>query len=192
MYISYNCSKLIMLQLCNMAEKNDVRLTVKLRSDMQSILMSQWLMDFNSLTHESGGTNRMTSDLSETVTRRSVDSVADSLQDLQAAICDKISCMRHFALKVLSDALLTSRRGNKAFPPPSPPCNVVPLFELLIENNKHPNFEWRGGGGVWILLFSVVAIFEYSVSTNLSLSHCLRHHLLIEGETDWLTEWLTD
>ena len=46
-----------MLQLCNwvMAEKNDVRLTVKLRSDMQSTLMSQWLMDFNSLTHESGG-----------------------------------------------------------------------------------------------------------------------------------------
>ena len=42
-----------MLQLCNMAEKNDVRLTVK--SDMQSTLMSQWLMDFNSLTHESGG-----------------------------------------------------------------------------------------------------------------------------------------
>ena len=33
-----------MLQLCNMAEKNDVRLTVK--SDMQSTLMSQWLMDF--------------------------------------------------------------------------------------------------------------------------------------------------
>ena len=44
-----------MLQLCNMAEKNDVRLTVKLRSDMQSTLMSQWLMEFNSLTHESGG-----------------------------------------------------------------------------------------------------------------------------------------
>ena len=45
-----------MLQLCNMAEKNDVRLTVKLRSDMQSTLMSQWLMDFNySLMHESGG-----------------------------------------------------------------------------------------------------------------------------------------
>ena len=144
----------------------------------------------------------MISDLSETVTSRSVDSVADSLQDLQAAICDKISCMRHFALKGLSDSLLTSRRGNKTFPPPSPPCNVVPLFELLMENNKHPNFEWRGGGGggVWILLFSVIAIFEYSVSTNLSLSHCLRHdklthrlnHLLIEGETDWLTEWLTD
>ena len=34
----------------------------------------------------------------------------------------------------------------KLFPPPSPQCNVVPLFELPIENNKYPNFEWRGGG----------------------------------------------
>ena len=78
-----------MSQLCNMAEKNDVRLTVKLRSDMQSTLMSQGLMDF--FNAWVWGTNRMTSDLSETVTSRSVDSVADSLQDLQAAIGDKIS-----------------------------------------------------------------------------------------------------
>ena len=42
--------------------------------------------------------------------------------------------------------LLTSKGGNIAFPPPSPPCNVVPMFELPIENNKHPNFEWRGQG----------------------------------------------
>ena len=33
-----------------------------------------------------------------------------------------------------------------SFPSPSPPCNVVPLFWLPIENNKHPNFEWRGQG----------------------------------------------
>ena len=78
-----------MLQLCNMAEKYDVRLTVKLRSDIQSTLMSQWLMDF--FNAWVWGTNRMTSDLSETVTSRSVDSVADSLQDLEAAIGDKIS-----------------------------------------------------------------------------------------------------
>ena len=25
------------------------------------------------------------------------------------------------------------------FSPPSPPSNVVPMFELPIENNKHPN-----------------------------------------------------
>ena len=29
----------------------------------------------------------------------------------------------------------------------SSPCSVVPLFELPVENNKHPNFEWRGGEG---------------------------------------------
>ena len=52
--------------------------------------------------------------------------------------------LSHFALKGLSDVLLTSKAENKAFPPPFPPCNVVPLFEPPIENNKHPNFEWRG------------------------------------------------
>ena len=77
-----------MLQLCNMAEKNDMRLTVTLRSEMQSTLMSQWLTDF--FNAWVWGTNKMTSDLSETVISRSVDSVADSLQDLQAAIGDKI------------------------------------------------------------------------------------------------------
>ena len=46
----------------------------------------------------------------------------------------------------LFKVLLTSKGGNIAFPPPSPPCNVVPMFELPIENNKHPNFEWRGQG----------------------------------------------
>ena len=79
-----------MLQLCNMAEKNDVRLTVELRSDMQSTLMSQWLMDF--FNPWVWGANRMTSDLSEKVMSRSVHSVSDSLQDLQAAVGDKITC----------------------------------------------------------------------------------------------------
>ena len=36
---------------------------------------------------------------------------------------------------------------SKAFSPSPPPCNVVPLYELpLAENEKHPNFEWRGEG----------------------------------------------
>ena len=48
--------------------------------------------------------------------------------------------------KGVPDVLLTSKGQNKGFPPPSPPCNVVLLFELPIENNKHPNFEWMGGG----------------------------------------------
>ena len=54
--------------------------------------------------------------------------------------------LRHLALKGLSDIFLTSKEKNIAFPPPSPPFNVVPLFELPLENNKHPNFEWRGQG----------------------------------------------
>ena len=76
--------------------------------------------------------------------------------------------LRHFAKMGLFDILMTSKGENKAFPPPSPPCNVVPLFKLPIENHKHPNFEWRGGGGVWILLFSEVTLFECNVSTTLS------------------------
>ena len=42
-----------------------------------------------------------------------------------------------------------------AFPLPSPPCNVVPMFELP--------------GGVQILLFFEVTEFEYNVSTILLL-----------------------
>ena len=54
-----------MLKLCNVAEKSDIIVTVKLRSDMQSTLMSQWLTDFfNAWVWE---TDRMTSYLSEIV-----------------------------------------------------------------------------------------------------------------------------
>ena len=55
-----------------------------------------------------------------------------------------------------------------AFPPPSPPCNVVPLFELPLENKKHPNFEWRGHGRGVDSYVSEVTLFEYNVSTILS------------------------
>ena len=54
------------------------------------------------------------------------------------------------------------------FPPPSPPCNVVPLFELPLENKKHPNFEWRGQGRGVDSYVSEVTLFEYNVSTILS------------------------
>ena len=57
--------------------------------------------------------------------------------------------------------------------PPSPLCNFVLVFEIPIENNKHPNFEWRGGGGVWILLFSEVTLLE---------SRC---RLKMKGDFDW-------
>ena len=73
------------------------------------------------------------------------------------------SKLRHIALKGLSVVLPTSKGEIKAFPPPFPPFNVVLLFELLVENNKHTNFEWRGGEGkeVQFVLFSEVALFEY-------------------------------
>ena len=56
---------------------------------------------------------------------------------------------------------------NKAFPPPSPPCNVVLLLTLPVENNKIPQLwmdERDGGRGGWIVLFSEVTLFEYTVS----------------------------
>ena len=39
-----------------------------------------------------------------------------------------------------SDFLLLSQGGNKVFPP-HPLHAAVLLFELPVENNKHPNFE---------------------------------------------------
>ena len=66
--------------------------------------------------------------------------------------------MRRFAQKGLSDVFL---KGKIKLSLPHPPCNVVLLFELPVENNKHTNFEWKGGGGVWIVLLSEVTLFDY-------------------------------
>ena len=76
--------------------------------------------------------------------------------------------LRHFALNGLFDVFRTSKGEKIAFPPPSPPCNVVPLFELPLENKKHPNFEWRGQGRGVDSYVSEVTLFEYNVSTILS------------------------
>ena len=53
----------------------------------------------------------------------------------------------------------------------------MPMFELPTENNKHPNFEWSGEGGVRVVLFSEVTLFEYNVSTTLSpiVGSCEKH-----------------
>ena len=40
----------------------------------------------------------------------------------------------------------------------------MPLFEVPVENNKHPNFEWRGV----VSFLCEVTLFEYNVSTSLS------------------------
>ena len=60
--------------------------------------------------------------------------------------------MRHFSLKDLSDILPTPKEKNEAFPYP-PYVMLCQVFKLLVENNKHPNFEWRREGWVWIVLF---------------------------------------
>ena len=69
--------------------------------------------------------------------------------------------LRHFTPKGAKGPLKTSKGENIAFPPPSPPCNVVPLFELNYRNTPTLNKE------VLIALFSEVTPFEYNVSTIL-------------------------
>ena len=54
---------------------------------------------------------------------------------------------------------------SKAFPPLSPPYNVVPLFQLPTEDNKDPNCEWSGVGRGVDCCFSEVTLFEFNVST---------------------------
>ena len=84
---------------------------------------------------------------------------------IKATIGDKIY-WRLFVLKELSDVLLTSRVENKVFPPPSPLCNVVPLFMSYLQTTTNtPTLKEGESREVWILLFSVVTLFEYNVST---------------------------
>ena len=54
--------------------------------------------------------------------------------------------LRHFAQNWAFLRFINFKRRKYSFPPPSPLCNVVLMFELPIENNKHPNFDWRGQG----------------------------------------------
>ena len=68
---------------------------------------------------------------------------------------------------------------SKEIPLPSPPCNVVPLFELPVESNKHPNFEWREGGrgeDDWsypIFVYNVSTIFVLQVKSWLRIAQKL-------------------
>ena len=73
--------------------------------------------------------------------------------------------LRHFAL---FDVFRTSKGEKIAFPLPSPPYNVVPLYELPLENKKHPNFKWREQGRGVDSYVSEVTLFEYNVSKILS------------------------
>ena len=71
--------------------------------------------------------------------------------------------MRYFALKGLYNILPAKKKREKILYPPQPPCDVVPLFKLPAENNKHPNLRWRrkrvGGGGGGVPLFFEVTPF---------------------------------
>ena len=58
-------------------------------------------------------------------------------------------------------------------PPPPPLCHVVPMFELLVENNKQPNLEWRGGEGCFVLR-------SYPILGQYLNSFCRRLELLTE------------
>ena len=59
------------------------------------------------------------------------------------------------------------KRRKYRFSSPIPSMQSVPMFELPIENNKHPNFEGGVRGGKRVLLFSEVTLFENNVSTIL-------------------------
>ena len=94
--------------------------------------------------------------------------------------------------KGLSDALLTSRGENTAFPLPSPPCNTVLLFKLPIENNKHPNFEWRGGDRgvdsfvlcsypIWVHVSTILSLIVWIAKWPYMLKKTNSTHLLLLG-----------
>ena len=78
----------------------------------------------------------------------------DLINSINLTFVPNLACKQQSATKIswdtavkgLFDVFLTSKGENVAFPPRSSPCSVVPLFELPLENNKHPNFEWRGWG----------------------------------------------
>ena len=74
-----------------------------------------------------------------------------------ATICNKM--VETLTLEGISDILLTSIGENKAFPPPS-------LHAMLC--TVQATYRKQEGGGVWLLLFSVVTLFEHNVSTILS------------------------
>ena len=79
----------------------------------------------------------------------------------------------------------------KACPPPSSPCNVVPLFLLPVENNEHANFEWRGGRGVWILLFSEIILQQFCRRLQKKCPFPLNKGVPSVKVTDIKITWLT-
>ena len=70
----------------------------------------------------------------------------------------------------------------------APPCNVVLLFELPIENNKHPNFEWREARGVDCFVLRSYPIWGRCVNSfvaNFSYVHALSPVKRVLGHVLW-------
>ena len=62
-----------------------------------------------------------------------------------STIGDKMS-LRYFAQNWAFLRFTNFRRRKYSFSSPIPSLSVVPIFELPIGTNKHPNFEWRRQG----------------------------------------------
>ena len=78
--------------------------------------------------------------------------------------------LRHFALKVAFWHLTDFKRGKYSFSTPHPSMQSCAAVRATYRNQQTRPLLWvRGWGGVWILLFSEVTLFEYNVSTILSL-----------------------
>ena len=76
--------------------------------------------------------------------------------------------MRHFAQPGIFYVLLTSIGGNIAFLPHPLRAMLCPCSRYLKKTTNTPTLTGGDKGGVGILLFSEVTLFEYNVSTILS------------------------
>ena len=76
--------------------------------------------------------------------------------------------LRHFALKVAFWHLTDFKRGKYSFSTPHPSMQSCAAVRATYRNQQTRPLLWvRGWGGVWILLFSEVILFEYNVSSIL-------------------------
>ena len=78
--------------------------------------------------------------------------------------------LRHSALNWdFFYVLLTSKRGNIAFPPPIPYIKCSAAVQVTYRKQKTPQLWMEGTrGGVWMLLFPQVTLFAYTVPAPLS------------------------
>ena len=75
--------------------------------------------------------------------------------------------LRHFILNwIFFYLLLTSKGGKISFPPLIPSMQCCAAVRATYRKQQTPQLWIEGTtGGVWILLFSEVTLFEYNIST---------------------------